>query len=67
MMLRLVAKTFTVSNVILNVSGYGVKEEGTSDYNVFSGVNSRAAPNGIHTVGANTKVVGSWNHTSWLP
>jgi hypothetical protein len=56
----------TVSNTVFNVIGYGVHEGGISDFNTFSGVNTRAAPNGIHTVGDSTKVVSSWNYTTWI-
>jgi hypothetical protein len=57
----------TVSNIVVNATGYGVSEGSASNYNIFTGVNARACPSGIYTVGANTKTLGSWNFTSWIP
>ena len=55
----------TASNVIIEVSGYGISEGGNSDYNTFSNIDARESPSGILTVGTHTKVVNSWNYTTW--
>jgi hypothetical protein len=61
-----VCTDISVSNVNIDVTGYGISEGGSSDYNMFSNINARTCPSGIYTTGANTKVTDSWNYTTFI-
>lgn len=61
-----------IGGVYKNLAGvftqdWGLRERGTSDYNMIIGVDaSENSVGGILTAGSNTKVNLCWNNTSWI-
>jgi hypothetical protein len=61
-----ICTNITVSNVRISAASHGIDEGGSSDYNVYIAINARDCPDGVYAAGANSKIVASWNYTSWV-
>lgn len=62
-----VCKDISISNVRISAASHGISEGGSTDYCVYTAVDARDCPDGIHVAGAHCKIQGCWNYTTWVP
>lgn len=71
--IRLIDSSYNNVNGVSIFACYGsITEQGSSDYNMYYGINANDMPLGnsapaMVIIGANSHVGFSWNRTSWIP